>query len=225
MDPSDAFSASMFRWDPRTAVGFYGGPPLTSPQQQQQQQQHQQQMQQVQQQQQQQAAPISGGGGVVGRLVVVRELDEIFQSYGVRYATVERIRELGFTASTLVGMKDDEIDDMMGTLCHLFRWELLVGERYGIKAAVREERRRVDFTVDGRRNTGAAPASFFRGDSHYILDALSQEGQSPHPSYPSSLSLYYYVYIHLNCALLIALQDCQKSRCNKTMKLREAAVR
>lgn len=37
-------------------------------------------------------------------------------------------------------MKDEELEDMKNSLSHIYRWELLVGERYGIKAAVRAER-------------------------------------------------------------------------------------
>ncbi|GFQ04661.1 floricaula protein [Phtheirospermum japonicum] len=50
----------------------------------------------------------------------------------------------------------------MDSLCHIFRWDLLVGERYGIKAAVRAERRRL----------------VYAGDGSHAHDALSQEGLS-----------------------------------------------
>nr|AFR67540.1 LFY [Allium cepa] len=98
-----------------------------------------------------------------------RGLADVFNGYGIRYLTVIHIGELGFTPSTLLGMRDEELDDMMTTLSHLFRWELLVGERYGIKAAVRAERRRLDpaFLDDGRRRFSDVP-----------LDAISQEGIS-----------------------------------------------
>ncbi|XP_078437026.1 floral meristem identity control protein LEAFY [Wolffia australiana] len=69
-------------------------------------------------------------------------LEELFRDYGVRYQTVEKIGELGFTVSTLVAMKEEELEDMIAALCHVLRWDLLVGERFGIKAAVRTERRR-----------------------------------------------------------------------------------
>ncbi|MQL77142.1 hypothetical protein Taro_009549 [Colocasia esculenta] len=138
------------------------------------------------------AGPAGAGGGAAGGVVVAPyggrapppargELEEMFQAYGVRYQTVEKIGELGFTASTLAAMREEELDDMMAALCHVFRWELLVGERYGIKAAVRNERRRRQ--LDGfllqhaeeeerrRRQVVLSPDSG-------ALDALSQEGLS-----------------------------------------------
>lgn len=168
MDPADTFSAgNAFRcWDPRVghpsrlieaaasllAAQVEAGPP--------------------------------GGGGVVapyGRPALPPprgELEEMFQAYGVRYHTVEKIGELGFTASTLAAMREEELDDMMAALSHVFRWELLVGERYGIKAAVRTERRRrqldgflqADEEERRRRQVMLSPDSG-------ALDALSQEGE------------------------------------------------
>ncbi|CAA6657938.1 unnamed protein product [Spirodela intermedia] len=92
------------------------------------------------------------------------ELEEMFQAYGV---------------STLAAMREEELEDMMAALCHVFRWELLVGERYGIKAAVRTERRRrqldgffqLDEEEQRRRRQVVSPDSG-------ALDALSQEGLS-----------------------------------------------
>ncbi|XP_019058619.1 PREDICTED: protein LEAFY [Tarenaya hassleriana] len=112
-------------------------------------------------------------------------LEGLLGAYGIRYYTAAKIAELGFTASTLVGMKEEELDDMMNSLCHIFRWELLVGERYGIKAAIRAERRRLQEEEDdaSRRrhfflSSTAAPA----GDSGtHPHDALSQEGLSEEP--------------------------------------------
>ncbi|KAK1289010.1 Floricaula protein [Acorus calamus] len=106
-------------------------------------------------------------GDVYGR---PRELGEMFDGYGVRYMTVAKLAELGFTASTLVGMRDEELDEMMSTMSQIFRWELLVGERYGIKTAVRSERRRL--AAEARRRHHHL---FLPNDP---LDALSQEGLS-----------------------------------------------
>lgn len=96
-------------------------------------------------------------------------LEELFQAYGIRYYTAAKIAELGFTVNTLLDMKDEELDEMMNSLCQIFRWELLVGERYGIKAAVRAERRRLEDEDSRRRN-------LLSGDTTNPLDALSQEG-------------------------------------------------
>nr|ABY91324.1 FLO/LFY-like protein [Oxybasis rubra] len=115
----------------------------------------------------------SGSGG----------LEELFQAYGIRYYTAVKIAEMGFTVNTLVDMKEEEVDEMMNSLSHLFRWDLLVGERYGIKAAIRAERRRLEELEESRRhrhnhmsysNTPPPPPD----STHHPLDALSQEGLS-----------------------------------------------
>ncbi|KAL3716803.1 hypothetical protein ACJRO7_008387 [Eucalyptus globulus] len=65
--------------------------------------------------------------------------EELFEAYGIRYLTASRIAEMGFTANTLLDTKEEELDDMMNSLSHIFRWDLLVGKRYGIKAAIRAD--------------------------------------------------------------------------------------
>lgn len=130
MDPSDAFSASLFKWDTRGALAAVVPPPYS-------------------------VRPRELGG-----------LEELFQAYGVRYFTAAKIAELGFTVNTLLDMRDEELDEMMNSLSQIFRWDLLVGERYGIKAAVRAERRRLDDEEARRRHLLAGDA----------FDALSQEG-------------------------------------------------
>ncbi|WOH10010.1 hypothetical protein DCAR_0729471 [Daucus carota subsp. sativus] len=99
----------------------------------------------------------------------VSGLVELFQAYGIRYYTAAKIAELGFTVNTLLDMRDEELDEMMNSLSQIFRWDLLVGERYGIKASVRAERRRLDDEDDSRR---------LRQFHDTALDALSQEGLS-----------------------------------------------
>ncbi|KAI3759565.1 hypothetical protein L6452_07464 [Arctium lappa] len=171
MDP-DSLSASLFKWDTRAALAppasrLYESitlqpqqppppppPPPPHPSM---------------------AATSAGMGGYL-----VREsrdlggLEEVFQAYGVRYFTATKIAELGFTANTLLDMKDEELDEMMNSLSHIFRWDLLVGERYGIKAAVRAERRRLE-EEDSRRRY------LLSSDTTNTLDALSQEGLSEEP--------------------------------------------
>uniref|UniRef100_A0A803NB82 Floricaula/leafy-like transcription factor n=1 Tax=Chenopodium quinoa TaxID=63459 RepID=A0A803NB82_CHEQI len=117
------------------------------------------------------AGASSGSGG----------LEELFQAYGIRYYTAAKIAEMGFTVNTLVDMKEEEVDEMMNSLSHLFRWDLLVGERYGIKAAIRAERRRLEDLEESRRHrhnhmslSNTPPPD----SSHHPLDALSQEGLS-----------------------------------------------
>lgn len=153
MDP-DAFTSSLFKWDPRGAVA----PPSRL-------------LEAV-------APPPPGGGAppvVAAAAYAIRPrelggLEDLFQEYGVRYYTAAKIAELGFTVSTLLDMKDEELDDMMNSLCQIFRWDLLVGERYGIKAAVRAERRRLLDEEDSRRR------HLLSADTPNAIDALSQEG-------------------------------------------------
>ncbi|KAF5183423.1 Floricaula/leafy-like protein [Thalictrum thalictroides] len=97
-------------------------------------------------------------------------LEDFFQPYGIRYTMIAKIAELGFTVSTLLDMKDEELDDMMITLSQIVRIDLLVGEKYGIKAAIRAERRRYHLLV------GAAAGSGHVDNTTNPLDALSQEG-------------------------------------------------
>nr|ANJ12318.1 LEAFY protein [Brassica juncea] len=154
MDP-EGFTSGLFRWNPTRAV--VQAPTPIPPQQ---------------QQQQPPATPQAAAFGM--RL---GGLEGLFGPYGVRFYTAAKIAELGFTASTLVGMKDEELEDMMNSLSHIFRWELLVGERYGIKAAVRAERRRLQEEEEeesSRRRHLLLPAA---GDSgtHLALDAISHE--------------------------------------------------
>jgi len=93
-----------------------------------------------------------------------RELEDLVAGYGVRPSTVARISELGFTASTLLGMTERELDDMMAALAGLFRWDVLLGERFGLLAALRAKRGRI-MSLGGRFHAGST------------LDAASQEGR------------------------------------------------
>nr|BBC44063.1 floricaula/leafy protein [Lilium formosanum x Lilium longiflorum] len=162
MDSGDALPANVFKWNPRTAITT--------------------------------AVPIPHDHlhphhaiPAAAELDQPRNLADVFHGYGVRALTVSRIGELGFTASTLAGMRDEELDDMMATLSHLFRWDLLVGERYGIKAAIRTERRRIESLLmlhhhhlyaanDPRRRM-----LLLSDNQANALDAFSQEGLSEEP--------------------------------------------
>ena len=145
MDP-DPFTASLFKWDPRGVVPAATNRLLEA------------------------VAPPQAAAVYSVRPRELGGLEELFQAYGIRYYTAARIAELGFTVNTLVDMKDNELDDMMNSLSQIFRWDLLVGERYGIKAAVRAERRRLD-EEESRRRHLLSPDT-----TTNTLDALSQEG-------------------------------------------------
>ncbi|KAK6250350.1 hypothetical protein SCA6_004355 [Theobroma cacao] len=157
MDPEAFTTGSFFKWDPR---GVVAPTPARL-------------MEAVAPPQPQTAAAVAAA--YMGR--APRELggiEELFQAYGIRYYTAAKIAELGFTVSTLLGMKEEELDEMMNSVSQIFRWELLVGERYGIKAAVRAERRRLEEEDSRRRH-------LVSGDTTNALDALSQEGLSEEP--------------------------------------------
>ncbi|KAL6207003.1 hypothetical protein ACLB2K_024248 [Fragaria x ananassa] len=100
-----------------------------------------------------------------------RALEEMFRAYGVRSYVAAKMADLGFTVSTLLEMKDEELDDMMNSVSQVSRVELLVGERYGIKAAVRAQR---------RRRLEEEPRHALSGDT-VVIDSLSQEGLSEEP--------------------------------------------
>ncbi|KAF8378068.1 hypothetical protein HHK36_029403 [Tetracentron sinense] len=149
MDP-DGFSAGLFKWDPRGVA---------------------------QPQPSNRLLEAMAPGPSPAYAIRPRELgglEEFFQAYGIRYYTAAKIVELGFTVSTLLDMKDEELDEMMTSLSQIFRWDLLVGERYGIKAAVRAERRRLEDDESRRRY-------LLSSDATNALDALSQEGLSEEP--------------------------------------------
>ncbi|CAH2043944.1 unnamed protein product [Thlaspi arvense] len=158
MDP-EGFTSGLFRWNPTRAM--VQPPPQVPPPP----QQH----------------PITPQTAAFG--MRLGGLEGLFGAYGIRFYTAAKIAELGFTASTLLGMKDEELEDMMNSLSHIFRWELLVGERYGIKAAVRAERRRLQEEEEEESSRRRQLLLTAAGDSgtHHALDALSQEGLSEEP--------------------------------------------
>ncbi|TMX02154.1 hypothetical protein EJD97_022557 [Solanum chilense] len=165
MDP-DAFSASLFKWDPRGAMPPPSRllepvappqppPPLPPPPP--------------------PPQPLPTSSYSIRSTRDLGGLEELFQAYGIRYYTAAKIAELGFTVNTLLDMKDEELDDMMNSLSQIFRWDLLVGERYGIKAAIRAEWRRLEEEEARRRG------HILSDGGTNVLDALSQEGLSEEP--------------------------------------------
>ncbi|XVF08585.1 hypothetical protein REPUB_Repub07fG0016000 [Reevesia pubescens] len=154
MDPEAFATGSFFKWDPRGVVAPTPArlmEAMVAP------------------------PPQAVTAAYMGRpRVELGGIEELFQAYGIRYYTAAKIAELGFTVSTLLGMKEEELDEMMNSVSQIFRWELLVGERYGIKAAVRAERRRLEEEDSRRRH-------LVSGDTTNALDALSQEGLSEEP--------------------------------------------
>ncbi|KAL8139195.1 hypothetical protein V2J09_005196 [Rumex salicifolius] len=197
MDSQDGFSANLFKWDPRAssvnpalppsyrilepgpaaaaaapppaaASYAYGGGMLMSHHH----HHHHQYMRAAGQPQPQQQPQPQGQGQQLGGL------EELFQAYGIRYYTASKIAEMGFTANTLVDMREEELDDMINSLSHIFRWDLLVGEKYGIKAAVRAERRRLQELEYSTRHVGSGLSLMSADTTSHPLDAFSQEGIS-----------------------------------------------
>nr|QVX19924.1 LEAFY 3 [Equisetum giganteum] len=58
---------------------------------------------------------------------------------------------MGFTVSTLVNMTELEIDDLVQALLDGFHPDLLVGEKYGLKSAIRAEKRRLEEDMNRQR--------------------------------------------------------------------------
>ncbi|KAI4336401.1 hypothetical protein L6164_014932 [Bauhinia variegata] len=160
MDP-ESFPTSIFKWDPRSFLpaATTSRPPMLE---------YSASM----------APPVPAAAYPARAPRELGGLEELFQAYGIRYYTAAKIAELGFTVNTLVDMKDEELDDMMNSLSQIFRWDLLVGERYGIKAAIRAERRRIDEEEIRRRNLISGDTTTTTTNA---LDALSQEGLSEEP--------------------------------------------
>jgi len=71
----------------------------------------------------------------------LKYLEVLFKEYGVRYVTLAKMTEIGFTANTLVYMTEEEIEELMKALVELYHMDLLIGERYGIKSAIRAEKK------------------------------------------------------------------------------------
>nr|AGT16538.1 floricaula/leafy-like protein [Saccharum hybrid cultivar R570] len=138
MDPNDAFSAAHpFRWDLGPPAHAAPAPPPPPPPQ------------------------LLPHAPLVN--AAPRELEDLVAGYGVRPSTVARISELGFTASTLLGMTERELDDMMAALAGLFRWDVLLGERFGLRAALRAERGRV-MSLGGGSTLDAASQEVLSGE-------------------------------------------------------------
>nr|BAB93543.1 LFY homolog [Angiopteris lygodiifolia] len=74
----------------------------------------------------------------------MKSLEELFKDYGVRYSTLAKMSEMGFTVNTLVNMTEQELEDLVMVILESCQVQLLVGEKYGIKSAVRAEKKRVD---------------------------------------------------------------------------------
>lgn len=80
-----------------------------------------------------------------------RKLKELFKDFGVLPATLAIMAQMGFTVSTLINMKDDEVDYVIKSMIEEYHLDLLMGEQFGIKAAVRAKRRLLDEEMEQQR--------------------------------------------------------------------------
>jgi len=80
-----------------------------------------------------------------------RTLEDLFDNYGVRHQTLAKINDMGFTVNTLIRMTEQELDDVIQTMVENFHIELLFGERYGLKAAVRAEKKAIEDEAERQR--------------------------------------------------------------------------
>ncbi|KAH7285523.1 hypothetical protein KP509_33G031700 [Ceratopteris richardii] len=78
-------------------------------------------------------------------------LEDLFKDYGVRSTTIIKVMEMGFTVNTLVNMMEQEIDDLIKTMTESYHMELLVGEKYGLKSAIRAEKKRQEEDMERQR--------------------------------------------------------------------------
>lgn len=80
-----------------------------------------------------------------------RRLKELFKDFGVQPATLAVMGQMGFTLSTLINMKDEEVDFVIKSIIEEYHLDLLMGEQFGIKAAIRAKRRLLDEEMEQQR--------------------------------------------------------------------------
>ncbi|KAG0589689.1 hypothetical protein M758_1G037900 [Ceratodon purpureus] len=89
------------------------------------------------------------GAALAGR--ESRRLKELFKDFGVQPSTVAVMGQMGFTLSTLVNMKDEEVDFLIKSMIEEYHLDLLMGEQFGIKAAIRAKRRVLEEETEQQR--------------------------------------------------------------------------
>nr|AHJ90705.1 CsLFY [Coleochaete scutata] len=110
-----------------------------------------------------------------------KNLDTLFHNYGLRPDTLAVMNQMGFTVSTLCNMTEQEIDIMVKMMVENLNMDLLQGEKFGIKAAIRSERRQLEEAMERSRveATGFG-ARKFHLDEEPVLMALPESTQM-HP--------------------------------------------
>eukprot|EP00249_Psilotum_nudum_P007044 c20267_g1_i1 orf=376-1494(-) len=108
----------------------------------------------------------------------INPLRDLFKDYGVRMTTIAKVVEMGFTVNTLVNMTEQEIDDVIKTMLECYRIELLVGERYGFKSAIRAEKKRQEEEMGRQYLQLLSKSGKRRKGEDTLLVATSLEGIS-----------------------------------------------
>jgi hypothetical protein len=108
----------------------------------------------------------------------VKTLEDFFKNYGVRLQTIARMCDMGFTVNTLIRMTEQELDDVIATMVDNYHVELLFGEKYGIKSAVRAEKKALDDEADRQRLSAMSKSEKKRRLENGALLASSIDGES-----------------------------------------------
>ncbi|CAM6019410.1 unnamed protein product [Sphagnum balticum] len=73
-----------------------------------------------------------------------KSLGQLFEKFGVRRHTIAKMSDMAFTVNTLVRMTEPELDEVIQIMLEDFLMGLLLGERYGLKVAVRVEKKTIE---------------------------------------------------------------------------------
>ncbi len=73
-----------------------------------------------------------------------KTLQDLFENYGVQQRTIAKMSDMAFTVNILVFMTEQELDEVIQSRVENFHIELLLGERYGLKVAVRTEKKGIE---------------------------------------------------------------------------------
>ncbi len=74
-----------------------------------------------------------------------KTLQELYENYGVRQHTIAKMSDMALiTVNTLVFMTEQKLDEVIQSMVENFHIELLLGERYGLKVAVRTEEKAIE---------------------------------------------------------------------------------
>lgn len=99
-------------------------------------------------------------------------MKDLFKDFGVQPATLAVMGQMGFTMSTLINMKDEEVDFLIKTMIEEYHLDLLMGEQFGIKAAIRAKRKLLDENLEQQRLELAARSNDKKRKGEDLPDSL-----------------------------------------------------